>query len=204
MTPRRSISRVAAAAASLALVLLAALPGFVDAKILTWSIGANRSSVVAGVPTPVSLTITAPLVNPTLINCVVVKIPSGAYLLGATSYSDSRGSSFHWTVTTSTGALTVNDANNNDGLGGLLSVSNLVVTVTVTGAVAGTANWSATAYDRFDCKHNPSPAPAIPMRVTGSAPTPTPTPTPTPLPTPTPTPRPTPTPTPPPTPKPTP
>jgi hypothetical protein len=195
---RRSISRVAAAGASLAIVLLAALPGLADAKVLTWSISANRSSLVAGVPTPVSLTISPQLLLGTnLINCVIVQIPSGTYQLGATSYSDSRGSSFHWTVTPATGTLTVKDANNNDGLGGLLSASSLVVTVTVTGLVAGTANWSATAYDHNDCKHNPSPKPpaatAIPMRVTGSLPTPTPTPAPTPTPTPKPTATPTPT-----------
>jgi hypothetical protein len=194
MTRRRSISRLGGAGAALALLLLVALPAFVDAKILTWSISADRSSVVAGVPTVVNLTVSAPLVNQTRINCVVVHIP-WVYTVGSLGYTDSRGAGYPWTVTEWGGNVTARDFNDNKGLGGLLTPGSLVLHITVTGQAAGPANWSATAYDRNDCDHNPSSAPAIPMKITSSAPSPTPTPTPTPRPTPTPTPRPTSTPT---------
>jgi len=197
MERRRSIARVAAAAV-LAVLFLGSLPGFADAKVLSWSATADRSSVVAGVPTVVNLTVTAPFWNQTRINCVVVHIPS-VYVVGSLGYTDSRGAGFPWTVTEAGGTLSAKARNNNNGLS---SSSSLVLHITVTGQIAGTANWSATAYDHRDCNDNPSPTPPIPMKITGS--TPTPTPTPTPRRTPAPTPRPTSTPTRPPTPAPTP
>lgn len=184
MRQRRSLSR--AAALGFALLLIGALPNLVEAKVLTWSAMADRSNVPLDVPTVVTLTITAPLVNPTLINCVDVRIPS-VYVVGSVTYADSRGSGYSWTVINSTGHVKVKDTDNSRGLGGLLSTSSLLLHITVTGQNVSSANWSATAYDRFDCNHNPSSAPAIPMKITGSAPTPTPTPAPTPTPTPTPT-----------------
>jgi hypothetical protein len=191
MERRRSLGRVAAVAV-LAVLFLGSLPGFADAKVLSWSATADRSSVVAGVPTVVNLTIAAPFLNQTRINCVVVHIPS-VYVVGSHGYTDSRGAGFQWTVTEAGGTLIARTSNNNNGL---WSSSSLVLHITVTGQTAGTANWSATAYDRNDCDHNPSWAPAIPMKITGSTPTPTPKPTPTPRPTSTPTRPPTPAPTP--------
>jgi hypothetical protein len=194
---RRSLSR--AVAGAFALLLIGALPGLVDAEALTWSITADHSSVPLGVPTVVSLTIKGPTIDlSNLVNCVVVRIPS-VYAVGSVTYADSRGSGYTWIVWKSTGTVTVHDTNDSRGVGGLLSPS-LFLHITVTGQNVSSANWSATAYDRFDCKHNPSSAPAIPMKITGSTPTPTPTPTPTA----TPTPKPTSTPTRPPTPAPTP
>jgi hypothetical protein len=195
MERRRSIARVAAAAV-LAVLFLGSLPGFADAKVLSWSATADRSSVVAGVPTVVNLTVTAPFWNQTRINCVVVHIPS-VYVVGSLGYTDSRGAGFPWTVTEAGGTLSAKTRNNNNGP---WSSSSLVLHITVTGKTVGTANWSATAYDHRDCNDNPSPTPPIPMKITGSTPTPTPTPTRTPAPTP----RPTSTPTRPPTPAPTP
>lgn len=202
MERRRSLTR-AAAAGVFGLMLIGALPGLVDADAVTWSITADRTSVPIGVPTVVSLTIKGPTIDlSNLVNCVVVRIPS-VYAVGSVTYADSRGSGYTWIVSKSTGTVTVHDTNDSRGVGGPMSPS-LFLHITVTGQNVSNAKWSATAYDRFDCRHNPSSAPAIPMKITGSTPTPTPTATPTPTPTPTQTPRPTSTPTRPPTPAPTP
>jgi hypothetical protein len=192
VAPRRSLTR-AAAAGVFGLMLIGALPGLADADALTWSISADRSSVPLGVPTVVSLTIEGPTIDlSNLVNCVVVRIPS-VYAVGSVTYADSRGSGYTWIVSKSTGTVTVHDTNDSRGVGGLMSPS-LFLHITVTGQNVSSADWSATAYDQFDCKDNRSSAPAIPMKITGSSPTPTPTPAPTPTPTPTrpPTPKPTP------------
>jgi hypothetical protein len=196
MKRRNSTTRAIASAVVVGLLLTVELSDLARADSFTWTVTADRSTVLAGVPTAVTLTVSGPPLDQSgeLINCIVIRIPA-VYGVGTTSYADSRG--FSWTVNYSIGSLTAKDAGNLLGLA--TPLDRLTLRVTVTGTKAGPADWIATAYDRNDCKHNPSPAPPIPMAIVGSTPTPTPTarPRPTARPTPTPTPiaRPTPTPT---------
>lgn len=151
----------------LAFLLAASLPVGVSAAHF-WTIGASASSVVQHVSTGVTLTIQNTSTNNgggDSIGCVIVTIPA-AYDVDSVSIDFvSRG--FTWSASTSgTTTKQVRLVASSDGnrLRGDDDFDILQATITVTGNTVGTANWSATEYEKPNCSDEQLTA-VLPMSI---------------------------------------
>ncbi len=169
---RRQTGRCGLAALLVALVTSLALPSGVFAAH-NWWIFATPSSVVHNVSTGITLSVRNTSTNDgggDSIGCVIVNVPSAYTLNGVTIDSVSRG--FIWSSSTSSNSgawiITLTAQDDSNRLRGDEEYDQLLATINVTGTVLGTANWTATEYEKPDCDQEQLSA-TLPMSVKAGA-----------------------------------
>ena len=149
-----SSARRSVAALLLSILVAGSLPMAVSAAHF-WSISASTSTMAQHVSTDVTLTIQNTSTNDgggDSIGCVIVTIPGDFDVTDARVNSVSRG--FVWFNSTSqSGSAFVRfyAEDDEDRLRGDPSFDILTATITVTGNTVGTADWTATEYEKPDC-----------------------------------------------------